>query len=107
MSGNLRTVPPPPPGVVPGSQAGGLSPIAPGAVSPGGGNRAVPNPPIANRALRPGIYAPVPTFFTPDEELDLVSFSKHIVRLASCGVYPVISGSTVSRHLSGVLSATL
>jgi 4-hydroxy-2-oxoglutarate aldolase len=77
--------------------AGAVPLAGPGAgAGAGAGARAVPPPPIVNRTLRPGIYAPVPTFFTPDEELDLISFSKHVVRLAMAGVYPVISGSTVS-----------
>ncbi|THH15942.1 hypothetical protein EUX98_g9381 [Antrodiella citrinella] len=45
------------------------------------------------RALIPGIYGPIPTFFLPgSEDLDLESFATHIVKLAKAHVYPVIAG---------------
>jgi len=48
----------------------------------------------SERALVPGIYAPIPSFFLPgSEDLDLESFATHIVRLAKAHVYPVIAGS--------------
>ncbi|KAF8892519.1 dihydrodipicolinate synthetase [Infundibulicybe gibba] len=47
-----------------------------------------------SRALRPGIYAPIPSFFLPtNEDLDLVSFEAHVVRLAAAGVGPLLAGS--------------
>ncbi|KAI0636986.1 dihydrodipicolinate synthetase [Trametes polyzona] len=51
------------------------------------------------RPLQPGIYAPIPTFFAPDtEDLDLTSFSSHVVRLAKAGVRPLLSGSMGEAH---------
>jgi hypothetical protein len=32
------------------------------------------------RSLPSGVYAPLPTFFDSDEELDLVSFRRHLTR---------------------------
>ncbi|KDN37116.1 aldolase [Tilletiaria anomala UBC 951] len=84
MTSTLHGAPPPP--------LGALAPTT--GTGNGAAGRSVPPPAIISRALRPGIYAPVPTFFTANEELDLVSFSKHVVRLAQAGVFPVISGST-------------
>ncbi|EKM54021.1 uncharacterized protein PHACADRAFT_257602 [Phanerochaete carnosa HHB-10118-sp] len=47
-----------------------------------------------SRVLKPGIYAPIPTFFVPDtEDLDLESFAAHVVRLAKANVRPLIAGS--------------
>jgi 4-hydroxy-2-oxoglutarate aldolase len=31
------------------------------------------------RALRPGVYGPLPTFFDDNQELDLVSYKKHLL----------------------------
>lgn len=31
------------------------------------------------RALSPGVYTPLPTFFDDDEELDLDSYRKHLL----------------------------
>ncbi|TFK30006.1 dihydrodipicolinate synthetase [Coprinopsis marcescibilis] len=46
------------------------------------------------RTLRPGIYAPIPTFFFPEnEDLDIPSFEKHISKVAAAGVWPLIAGS--------------
>lgn len=48
----------------------------------------------AFRPLKPGIYAPIPTFFLPEtEDLDIPAFEKHVVRLALAGVNPVVAGS--------------
>ncbi|KAH8895534.1 putative dihydrodipicolinate synthase [Thozetella sp. PMI_491] len=47
----------------------------------------------ASRSLPRGIYTPLPTFFTPDEELDLVAFAAHVVFTARAGTIPVVSGS--------------
>lgn len=48
----------------------------------------------ASRPLKPGIYAPIPSFFLPDnEDLDVSSFEAHVVRTAQAGVGPVITGS--------------
>ncbi|KAJ6502470.1 hypothetical protein C8R45DRAFT_818662 [Mycena sanguinolenta] len=47
-----------------------------------------------SRPLKPGVFAPIPTFFLPDsEDLDLPSFESHVVRIASAGVGPLIAGS--------------
>jgi L-threo-3-deoxy-hexylosonate aldolase len=46
------------------------------------------------RHLKPGVYAPIPTFFLPDtEDLDIPSFEAHVARVASAGVWPLIAGS--------------
>ncbi|KAJ7235438.1 dihydrodipicolinate synthetase [Mycena haematopus] len=51
------------------------------------------HPPVS-RPLRPGVFAPIPTFFLPEsEDLDLPSFETHVVRIASAGVGPLIAGS--------------
>ncbi|KAL7283380.1 hypothetical protein ACG7TL_002810 [Trametes sanguinea] len=57
----------------------------------------------------PGIYAPIPTFFTPEtEDLDLQAFSSHIIRLAKAGVRPLLSGSMgEAHHLSPAERVTL
>ncbi|KAI0374877.1 dihydrodipicolinate synthetase [Pilatotrama ljubarskyi] len=61
------------------------------------------------RPLQPGIYAPIPTFFAPEtEDLDLQSFSSHVIRLAKAGVRPLLSGSMgEAHHLSHAERATL
>ncbi|KAI0664815.1 dihydrodipicolinate synthetase [Cubamyces menziesii] len=61
------------------------------------------------RPLQPGIYAPIPTFFAPEtEDLDLQSFSSHIIRLAKAGVKPLLSGSMgEAHHLSHAERAAL
>ncbi|KAJ7172397.1 dihydrodipicolinate synthetase [Mycena filopes] len=47
-----------------------------------------------SRPLKPGVFAPIPTFFLPDtEDLDLPTFEAHVVRIASAGVGPLIAGS--------------
>ncbi|KAH7913736.1 hypothetical protein BJ138DRAFT_1001685 [Hygrophoropsis aurantiaca] len=62
-----------------------------------------------SRPLKPGIYAPIPTFFLPEsEDLDIPSFEKHVVRIASAGVGPLLSGSMGEAiHLSHSERATL
>lgn len=45
------------------------------------------------RALPAGIYTPLPTFFDDDEELDLVSFRKHVLFVAEAATVPVLAGS--------------
>ena len=48
----------------------------------------------AVRPLKPGIYAPIPTFFLPEsEDLDLPSLEVHVVRCATAGVGPLLAGS--------------
>ncbi|KZT11318.1 dihydrodipicolinate synthetase [Laetiporus sulphureus 93-53] len=50
--------------------------------------------PVVSRPLKPGIYAPIPTFFLPgSEDLDLASLESHTVRLAKAGVSPLLAGS--------------
>ncbi|KAF9052869.1 hypothetical protein BJ165DRAFT_1413243 [Panaeolus papilionaceus] len=47
-----------------------------------------------SRPLKPGIFAPITTFFLPNtEELDIPSFEAHVLRVAQAGVGPLISGS--------------
>jgi hypothetical protein len=31
------------------------------------------------RGLKPGVYGPLPTFFDDNQELDLVSYKKHLL----------------------------
>ncbi|OCF72566.1 hypothetical protein I204_06948 [Kwoniella mangroviensis CBS 8886] len=45
------------------------------------------------RALRKGIYVPLPTFFDENEDLDLKSFASHVVYTAKAGILPVVCGS--------------
>ncbi|KAF4633766.1 hypothetical protein G7Y89_g4354 [Cudoniella acicularis] len=45
------------------------------------------------RELRPGVYGPLPTFFDDNQEIDFVSYKKHLLNLASKGIVPVCSGS--------------
>ncbi|KAI0082608.1 dihydrodipicolinate synthetase [Panus rudis PR-1116 ss-1] len=53
----------------------------------------------ASRTLKPGIYAPIPTFFHPDtEDLDLSSFKAQVVRVAKAGVGPLLTGSLGEAH---------
>ncbi|KDR81682.1 hypothetical protein GALMADRAFT_59768 [Galerina marginata CBS 339.88] len=52
------------------------------------------HPTGVSRPLKAGIFAPIPSFFLPEtEDLDIPSFEKHIVRLATAGVGPLIAGS--------------
>ncbi|CAL1704611.1 unnamed protein product [Somion occarium] len=61
------------------------------------------------RTLKPGIYAPIPTFFLPDcEDLDLPSFQTHVIRVAKAGVGPLLAGSLgEAHHLSHAERTTL
>lgn len=34
---------------------------------------------MVQRILRPGVYAPLPTFFDDDQEVDYVSYKKHLL----------------------------
>ncbi|WWC73735.1 uncharacterized protein I206_107707 [Kwoniella pini CBS 10737] len=45
------------------------------------------------RTLKPGVWAPIPTFYDDEENLDLDTFRKHVVKLAKVGMQPVICGS--------------
>ncbi|PPQ73026.1 LOW QUALITY PROTEIN: hypothetical protein CVT26_014674 [Gymnopilus dilepis] len=55
-----------------------------------------------SRPLRPGIYAPIPSFFLPgSEDLDIPTFEAHVARLAGAGVGPLVAGSMgEALHLS-------
>jgi len=35
--------------------------------------------PRNERELKPGVYGPLPTFFDDEQELDLVSYKKHLL----------------------------
>ncbi|THU88418.1 dihydrodipicolinate synthetase [Dendrothele bispora CBS 962.96] len=59
----------------------------------------------AHRRIRPlkaGVYAPIPTFFLPDnEDLDVPAFEAHVTRTATAGIAPVVAGSMgEALHLS-------
>ncbi|KAJ6155522.1 dihydrodipicolinate synthase [Penicillium chermesinum] len=43
------------------------------------------------RALRPGVYAPLPTFFNDEQEIDYECYKKHLLNLATRGM--VCAGS--------------
>ncbi|OOF98693.1 hypothetical protein ASPCADRAFT_162356 [Aspergillus carbonarius ITEM 5010] len=45
------------------------------------------------RTLKPGVYAPLPTFFDENQELDYGSYKKHLLNLATKGMVPVCAGS--------------
>jgi len=45
------------------------------------------------RVLKPGVWAPIPTFFDENEDLDLATFKSHVTRLAKAGMAPVVCGS--------------
>ncbi|KAJ2980420.1 hypothetical protein NQ176_g2650 [Zarea fungicola] len=45
------------------------------------------------KVLPSGIYAPLPTFFSGEDELDLESFAAHAKYVAGPGVMPVVSAS--------------
>src|SRR5713226_8023767 len=52
--------------------------------------------------IRPGIYPPLPTFFDAHEELDLVTFQQHIVRLSESNIagYVVMGTNGEAVHLT-------
>ncbi|WVQ77719.1 hypothetical protein IAR50_007409 [Cryptococcus sp. DSM 104548] len=45
------------------------------------------------RVLQPGVWAPIPSFFDANEDLDIPTFQKHVVDLAKVGMQPVVCGS--------------
>ncbi|KAI0780165.1 dihydrodipicolinate synthetase [Fomes fomentarius] len=52
-----------------------------------------------SRPLKAGIFAPIPTFFVPEtEDLDLETFTTHVVHVAKAGVSPVLLGSMGEAH---------
>ncbi|WVQ79228.1 hypothetical protein IAT38_001324 [Cryptococcus sp. DSM 104549] len=60
------------------------------------------------RVLKPGVWAPIPTFYDANEELDLETFRKHVVKLAKVGMQPVICGSMGEAfHLTDAERTTL
>ncbi|KAL7418669.1 hypothetical protein Q5752_006352 [Cryptotrichosporon argae] len=60
------------------------------------------------RALRQGIYVPLPTFFDDNEDLDLAAFAKHVTFTAKAGILPVVCGSMGEAvHLSHAERVTL
>ncbi|KAF2165855.1 hypothetical protein M409DRAFT_23587 [Zasmidium cellare ATCC 36951] len=64
--------------------------------------------PSGIRALRPGVYAPLPTFFDDDEDLDLKCYRTHLLNLATKGIVPVCAGSLGEAvHLSPSERTTL
>ncbi|XXH00256.1 GTP-binding protein [Hypoxylon texense] len=55
----------------------------------------------AFRPMPKGIYTPLPTFFTPAEDLDLAAFASHVKYTALAGTIPVVAGSAgEAAHLS-------
>ncbi|KAI9455014.1 dihydrodipicolinate synthetase [Lactarius psammicola] len=60
-------------------------------MTPNGTTHSIPR---STRRLTPGIFAPVPTFFTSEsEDLDLQTLGAHAVRLARAGVRPLLAGT--------------
>ncbi|TXT13678.1 hypothetical protein VHUM_01045 [Vanrija humicola] len=53
---------------------------------------------VAKRVLKAGVWAPSPTFYDDNEELDLATLATHVVSLAKAGVQPVICGSMGESH---------
>ncbi|TBU40911.1 dihydrodipicolinate synthetase [Dichomitus squalens] len=52
-----------------------------------------------SRPLTAGIYAPIPTFFLPEtEDLDIPTFTSHVLRVAKAGVRPLLAGSMGEAH---------
>ncbi|ORY35345.1 putative dihydrodipicolinate synthase [Naematelia encephala] len=43
--------------------------------------------------LHPGVYGPLPTFFDDNQEIDYISYKKHLLNLARRGIVPVCAGS--------------
>ncbi|ORY34780.1 hypothetical protein BCR39DRAFT_130127 [Naematelia encephala] len=50
------------------------------------------------RVLKAGVWAPIPTFYDDNEELDVATFKSHVVRLAKAGMQPVVCGSMGEAH---------
>ncbi|EEA20038.1 hypothetical protein EYB25_007572 [Talaromyces marneffei] len=48
---------------------------------------------MVQRTFRPGVYAPLPTFFDDNQEIDYVSYKNHLLNLATKGMVPVCAGS--------------
>ncbi|EED24627.1 dihydrodipicolinate synthase, putative [Talaromyces stipitatus ATCC 10500] len=48
---------------------------------------------MVQRALRPGVYVPLPTFFDENQEIDYFSYKEHLLNLATKGMVPVCAGS--------------
>lgn len=60
------------------------------------------------RPLVPGVWAPIPTFFDANEDIDVPTFVAHTVRLAKARMNPVICGSMgEAHHLSSEERTTL
>ncbi|KAI8301733.1 L-threo-3-deoxy-hexylosonate aldolase [Colletotrichum sp. SAR11_59] len=54
-----------------------------------------------HRPLPQGIYTPLPTFFLPNEDVDLDAFAIHVRYVAAAGTVPVVAGSAgEAPHLS-------
>lgn len=47
----------------------------------------------AYRPLPEGIYTPIPTFFQPNEDLDIPAFATQVRHVAAAGTTPVVLGS--------------
>jgi 4-hydroxy-2-oxoglutarate aldolase len=72
----------------------------------------------SSRTLKPGVWAPIPSFFNQDESLgessfrlrsrtrhrrrtdeaDIPTFKSHVARLAKSGMQPVVCGSMGEAH---------
>ncbi|KAJ5937798.1 hypothetical protein N7454_004140 [Penicillium verhagenii] len=49
--------------------------------------------PHKKRPLRPGLYAPLPTFFDYNQDIDYETYKSHLLNLATKGMVPVCAGS--------------
>ncbi|KAJ6128841.1 hypothetical protein N7471_010058 [Penicillium samsonianum] len=47
----------------------------------------------ATRALRPGVYVPLPTFFDDNQEIDFDGYRRHLLAMVTRGMVPVCAGS--------------
>jgi 4-hydroxy-2-oxoglutarate aldolase len=63
---------------------------------------------MPSRLLPRGMYTPMPTFFKPNEDLDLDAFRQHILYVSRAGTFPVIAGSAgEAPHLTAEERSTL
>ena len=56
----------------------------------------------SRRALKPGIYVPLPTFFDDSQELDLASYGHHLKRMCKLGMGTIVYTERVSLTIDTV-----
>ncbi|KAG8806217.1 hypothetical protein FRC19_007408, partial [Serendipita sp. 401] len=51
------------------------------------------------RPLRPGVWAPIPTFFLPNsQDLDIPTLKKHVIHIAHANIGILLCGSMGEAH---------